>query len=144
VKIAGNGSNALDFHIAFHLGHLAARDPTAYFHIISKDKGFGPLIQHLKTRGVFVGRVETLAEIPLVKVATAKAPGERVQVALNWLQQSKSPKPRSLKTLTSSIGRLFQQQLSAEDVAVIIGALAKQGHLSVAGTKVTYISDSAG
>jgi hypothetical protein len=42
VKISGNGSNALDFHIAFYIGHLGAVDPTAYFHIISKDAGFDP------------------------------------------------------------------------------------------------------
>ena len=52
IKIAGNGSNALDFHIAFHIGHLAAQDPTAFFYIISKDTGFDPLIQHLKERKV--------------------------------------------------------------------------------------------
>ena len=28
VRIAGNGANALDFHIAFHIGQLAAQDPT--------------------------------------------------------------------------------------------------------------------
>jgi hypothetical protein len=39
VKIRGNGSNALDFHIAFYIGQLAERDPYAYFHIISKDTG---------------------------------------------------------------------------------------------------------
>ena len=50
IKIAGNGSNALDFHIAFYIGHLAAQDQTGYFHIISKDTGFDPLIQHLSRR----------------------------------------------------------------------------------------------
>ncbi len=31
IKITGTGPNALDFHIAFYNGHLAAQDPTAYF-----------------------------------------------------------------------------------------------------------------
>ena len=53
VKMGGNGSNALDFHIAFYIGQLAERGPNAYFHIISKDSGFDPLIKHLKTRKVF-------------------------------------------------------------------------------------------
>ena len=34
VKITGNGSNALDFHIAFYIGQLAAQEPEAYFHIV--------------------------------------------------------------------------------------------------------------
>ena len=48
IKMSGNGPNALDFHIAFYIGQISTQDPTAYFHIISKDKGFDPLIQHLK------------------------------------------------------------------------------------------------
>ncbi len=33
VEIAGNGRNALDFHIAYTIGRLAAENPNAYFHI---------------------------------------------------------------------------------------------------------------
>ena len=45
VRIEGNGPNALDFHIAFYIGNIAAKDPDCYFHIISKDTGFDPLIK---------------------------------------------------------------------------------------------------
>ncbi len=34
------GNNALDFHIAYYIGALSAAEPTAFFHIISKDSGF--------------------------------------------------------------------------------------------------------
>ena len=44
IKISGAGSNALDFHVAFYIGQIAANDPEAFFNIISKDKGFDPLI----------------------------------------------------------------------------------------------------
>jgi hypothetical protein len=49
VKVSGNGANALDFHIAYHIGRLAAAELSAYFHIISKDTGFDPLVQHLRS-----------------------------------------------------------------------------------------------
>jgi len=42
VKISGNGPNALDFHIAFHIGELASKNSDSFFHIISKDAGFAP------------------------------------------------------------------------------------------------------
>jgi hypothetical protein len=42
------GANALDFHIAYYLGVLASSDPLGFFHIISKDTGFDPLIKHLE------------------------------------------------------------------------------------------------
>ena len=35
VKISGNGSNALDFHIAFYIGHISVKETDSYFHIIS-------------------------------------------------------------------------------------------------------------
>jgi hypothetical protein len=41
VRLSGGGANALDFHIAYYLGQLTAKDPTAYFHFISKDTGSG-------------------------------------------------------------------------------------------------------
>lgn len=56
IKISGNGSNALDFHIAYYIGALASREPDAYFHIVSKDTGFDPLIAHLKTKKIFACR----------------------------------------------------------------------------------------
>jgi hypothetical protein len=48
VKIAGTGKNALDFPIAYYVGVLAAGEPEAFFHIISKDPGSDPLVRHLK------------------------------------------------------------------------------------------------
>lgn len=44
IKIGGSGKNALDFHLAFYIGELSARDPEAYFNIVSKDTGFDPLV----------------------------------------------------------------------------------------------------
>jgi hypothetical protein len=138
VKITGNGSNALDFHIAYYIGKLAATEPTAYFHIVSKDTGFDSLIQHLRAEGIFVGRVQAISEIPLVKASAAKTPSERNQVAASRLQQMKATKPRTVKTLSSTIASLFQRQLSEEEVAAIIHWLAEQGHLAIEGTKVSY------
>lgn len=47
LNIAGSGPNAVDFHIAFYIGHLAPRHPGATFTIVSADTGFDPLVRHL-------------------------------------------------------------------------------------------------
>jgi PIN domain len=60
ITLESSGSNALDFHIAYYLGVLVTADPTAHFHIISKDKGFDPLIQHLKSRAVHAARATSI------------------------------------------------------------------------------------
>jgi hypothetical protein len=38
IEISGRGPNALDFHIAYYIGRLAAEEPSAYFHIISRTR----------------------------------------------------------------------------------------------------------
>ena len=67
VLLESGGSNALDFHIAYYIGVLSAQDPAAQFHIISKDKGFDPLIRHLKLRGVVAQRFPSIMSIPSAK-----------------------------------------------------------------------------
>lgn len=139
IKIVGNGPNALDFHIAFYIGELAASDPTAFFHIVSKDKGFDPLIAHLKTRKILSGRVASIQEIPLVKTSTAQSLAAKVACVAERLGQPNMSRPRALKTLASTIKSLFPAAgLDEEGVQAIIAALQKQGTVSVDGTKVSY------
>ena len=64
VRISGNGHNALDFHIAYMIGRLAEREPDASFHIVSKDRGFDPLISYIKGGKTKISRVGDLFEIP--------------------------------------------------------------------------------
>lgn len=56
VKLKSKAKNAVDFALAYYLGRAALADPTAYFHIISADKGYDPLIEHLRERHVNVRR----------------------------------------------------------------------------------------
>ncbi|WP_207192062.1 PIN domain-containing protein [Halochromatium roseum] len=68
VKIERAGKNALDFHLAFYLGELAAADRQARYRILSKDSGFDSLIAHLQARGL---DVERLREIPAERDSSA-------------------------------------------------------------------------
>jgi PIN domain len=138
IKISGNGSNALDFHIAFYIGQLAASDPTAYFHIISKDTGFDPLIQHLKSKKLFAARSRDVSEIPLVKVANTKTPIEKIAVIVANLQQRGASKPRTVKTLLSTVSSIFQKQLSELELAELLKDLQAKSYVIVNGTKVSY------
>jgi hypothetical protein len=138
IKIAGVGRNALDFHIAYYIGRIASHEPEAFFHIISNDTGFDPLIQHLKDNKIFCGRWQTLEDIPAVKAGQVKSPEERAILFLSRLLQPKASKPRTEKTLRSAIAAHFQKQLTEEDVTAIIAALQRPGHLTIAEGKVVY------
>lgn len=62
IDIEGQGKNALDFHIAFYLGEYLARSAETPCVILSKDKGFDPLVRHLTRRGFAVRRANTMSE----------------------------------------------------------------------------------
>lgn len=138
IKISGNGSNALDFHIAFYIGQIAAQEPEAYFHIVSKDTGFDPLIQHLKSKKILASRSKSVADIPLVKISNSKSASEKATAVLANLQQRGTSKPRAVKTLSSTINSLFQKSLSEQEVSAIIKELEKQGAITITETKVAY------
>ena len=138
IKIAGNGSNALDFHIAFHIGHLAAQDPTAFFYIISKDTGFAPLIQHLKERKVRALRSNNVADIRLPKAENSKTTPERIQVVVENLRQRGTSKPRTLEALTNTINSRYQQKLTESELVELLNELQAKGFITVDDTKVTY------
>lgn len=140
IKIAGAGPNALDFHIAYYIGRIASHEPDAFFHIISKDKGFDPLILHLKEKSIFCGRWQSLEEIHAVKAAQSKSPAERATLFLARLLQPKATQPRTEKTLRSAIAAHFQRQLTDEEVSAVVDALQACGQLSITGGKVVYAS----
>ena len=143
VKIAGVGPNALDFHIAYYIGRISCDEPEAFFHIISKDTGFDPLVQHLKNQRILCGRWPSLEEIPVVKAMHVKTPNERARVFLCMLQQPNVAKPRTEKTLRNSVAAHFQKQLTDAEISAVINALQGPGHLSIIAGKVTYATQDA-
>jgi len=145
VQISGSGPNALDFHIAFHLGALATKDPEGYFHVISKDKGFDPLVRHLEEQGIRVRRSRDLAEMPIPGIVSPKTGNERIDtdkridtIVKNLASRSHS-RPRRRKTLASSINALFLKKLEPSEVDALIEALQQRGLITVESTgKVAY------
>ena len=138
VKIGGNGPNALDFHIAFYIGQLAERDPNAYFHIISKDTGFDPLIKHLKERKIFVQRERDLAEIPLLRISNATSAEEKIEAIVKSLAARGHARPRKVKTLANTVNSLFSRTLDEAELTDIIGQMKKRNLIAVENEKVSY------
>jgi hypothetical protein len=138
VKISGNGPNALDFHIAFYIGQIASIDKNSYFHIISKDTGFDPLITHLRTKKIPASRVDDISDIPILKLARSTSTAKRVEIVVAKLKQFKDAKPRTMMTLRSTIGSLFQKQLTDGEVADILDALQSHGFVSATDERLAY------
>ena len=137
IKISGAGPNALDFHIAFYIGQISATDQDAFFHIISKDKGFDPLIEHLRERKVFSVRSETIGEIPIIRALSAKNPKERMGLAIDRFKSGNS-RPRTLSALRSAIDAILYKQVGEPEVQAVIDQMVKAGYVTVTDEKVSF------
>lgn len=89
IQIAGSGSNALDFHLAFYLGRLSLQHPQASFIIVSKDTGFDPLVKHLNRLGTACRRVASIATA--AGMAPKTPPAERTTSAAAHPAATRAP-----------------------------------------------------
>ena len=139
IQISSHGPSALDFHIAYYIGKLSAAHPNSSFHIISKDKGFDPLIKHLQDQKISCSRSESVLEIPLLR-ATAKLllPNQRATDFYKKRIASTKSRPATVLTLQRTILSHFHKMLSGEEVAQVITELTAAGHVAINGTKVAY------
>ncbi|MCW5667838.1 MAG: hypothetical protein KIT35_28715 [Piscinibacter sp.] len=138
VRISGSGRNALDFHIAYYLGRLACAEPDAYFHVIALDKGYDPLLEHLKTQGILASRWADVKDIPIVRTSGVAPTEDKLSIILAYLVRRGVQRPRTVKTLTGSVAALFQPKLQDAEVAGLLEELRRNGVFVVNGTRVTY------
>lgn len=138
IKISGNGQNSLDFHIAFYIGQLSLEDPEGYFHVISKDSGFDPLIEHLKNKNIRIQRERDLAEIPNLRLASATSNGEKITAIIKNLVGRGQSKPRKLKTLANTINSLFTNKLEDGELMSLIKMLQERKYIIVNQGNVSY------
>jgi hypothetical protein len=137
IQIDGSGKNALDFHIAYYIGRLAAETPGASFHVISKDTGFDPLIKHLRAQNISCQRSKSIADIPSDKILKSDSVADRADALIDNLVKRKAAKPRTLKTLRSTIKALFNQ-LADEELDGLVEQLTERGAIRVVEGKVYY------
>lgn len=138
IKISGNGPNALDFHIAYYIGELATKEPGAIFHIISKDRGFDPLIRHLESRNIKVQREKDLAEISVLKVSSSTSSDEKISAIVKNLVARGHSKPRKVKTLSNTINTLFTKKLEEDELQSLVSQLQERRFIIVNEGNVTY------
>jgi hypothetical protein len=98
IDIEGQGKNALDFYIAYYVGEYFALDKGVECVILSKDKGFDPLVKHLQKRGLKVRRVASVSEafsrVGRTSVAVpALSPAQKPQSAQKKTESATRPPP---------------------------------------------------
>ena len=160
IVLETSGANALDFHLAYYLGLLTAADPTGFFHIISKDTGFDPLVRHLKARKLLAARSASIETMPCFPPAAGvagdlEAPGAAPSTpappaVADWIDRAvadlikrKAAKPRTTKTLLSTLHAQCGKQRPIAEVEGVYQALVARGYVKVNGTQVSYALPAA-
>ena len=140
VQISSRAPEALDFHIAYYIGRLSTAHPDAYFHIISKDKGFDPLIKHLRDQRILCRRSESIPHIPLFR----PDPKQQAKDFYEKRIASSQARPKTVESLKSTIHSHFNKTLSADQVANVVKKLTAAGYIVVNGKKIVYQDRSNG
>lgn len=138
VEIEGSGPNALDFHIAYYIGELVGENPKARFYIVSKDRGFDPLMRHLKSKRITVARVSDVAEIPELRLSRATSNDEKIDAIIRNLESRGHSRPRKIRTLQNTINTLFTEKLDEKELNAIIARLRERKVIAVKQDNVSY------
>lgn len=162
VRLTSVGKNALDFTLSYYLGRAVSGDPTGFFHVISKDKGFDPLVAHLRRRHVKAsrhadfsaviehiakGRTTTptnektgsaaLAPPPIFQSAALPAPNLSIDDVLTHMKRQRAHQPTRRDKLCTMLKSHFH--LGDPKAEEIITTLTERGVVTVDGKgKVAY------
>jgi hypothetical protein len=143
IDIEGQGTNALDFHIAFYLGEYLAANARANCIILSKDKGFDPLVKHLRGRGCKVRRAATLGEaFPIHKPKSAVPPSTALvplASALKWLGEMEvRTRPRKRKGLIAYLDTRFAKKIAEPELQKLVDKLIQDKKVSEMNGTLAY------
>ncbi len=135
-KVEGNGNNALDFHIACHLGRVLENSPQTRCIVLSKDKGFDSLLRQLNKSGLKCKRINSLLDLDPKFAAADEPKYKRVVEVL--AKSDKKARPRRLKTLSQHISSIFQKNIPHKDIDRIIDRLISNKMISETNNTISY------
>ena len=149
-RVTGSGKNALDFHLAFHIGRVLERKEASEFVILAKDTGYDPLVKHIGSLGVSCRRVAAVAEIhgatatqaveiakPSPKASSPASP-ELERVKMNLAKVQKNKRPRKRATLTKHVSTLFGNKLAKAEPAALVDEMFRRKLVSEANNAISY------
>ena len=162
VRLASPGRNALDFTLSYYVGRAVAADPTGIFHVVSKDTGFDPLIEHLQGKNIRALRHDNFSTLPFSGPAKPPAPAppapapklkpepkpkpqppsiqdEREAKVLEHLRKASTKRPRSRGKLVSYLVAHLGHKITEAEALQLVEHVSQAGHLFIddKGT-VTY------
>lgn len=140
IRLASSGTNALDFALAYYVGRTVSANPAACIHIVSKDTGFDPLVEHLRSRHIHARRHDSFATLTFGGAAKAAAvvlkvepagPDEPLNRVLEHLRKNVANRPKKKKTLLSHLKCQLGKDATDADANGLLAKLQKAGNVSI-------------
>jgi hypothetical protein len=153
IRLKSSGRDALDFALAYYLGRAVLADPCGYFHIISKDTGYDPLIEHLRSKHINVRRHDSFATltfswpaklaapIPSDAALKPKLPSKpkvqspivdgRVTRLLEHLSKFPATRPKNKDRLVSLLVAQLGNKITETEALNLVKQLGQDGHLTI-------------
>ena len=160
IRLTSPGRNALDFALAYYLGRAVLADPHGYFHLVSKDKGYDALIEHLRSKHIRVRRHDGFTSLtfsaaskpapPVVPVASASPivkhpalpatkhepkPETELEMlekkVLEHLRKPSTKRPGTQKKLISYLIAHLGKKRTEAEITKLVAMLGQAGHLVV-------------
>jgi len=162
VRLKTSGRNALDFTLAYYVGRAVLANPSGCFHILSKDAGYDPLIEHLRSKNVWIKRHDNCTtltspssaivalsqpvtkpkSLPVHKAQQHSAGAdtdEKESKVLEHLRKPTIPRPRTKRKLLNFLVAHFNKGVTEAEALNLIVKLSQAGHLVIDDVgKVTY------
>ncbi len=145
VQIEKQGRDALDFTLACYIGKAVAAGSGCFYHVISKDTGYDPMIEHLQGEKIKIARhpdFSRLNEIAAKAAENAKTRAAPPAMAANspqsctvqraWalLSQGKN-RPKKQGGLVNQLAAYFALQPDSAEITTLITQLIKAGHVTI-------------
>jgi hypothetical protein len=147
IRLASTGKNALDLTLSYYLGRAVLADPTGYFHVVSRDKGFEPLIKHLRSRHVDARQHDNFSTLTFGAASKAQVSStppsppptsQLAEKAQEHLRTAEKNRPKNLKRLQNFLRAHFTSA-PKEEITALIAQLEKNGVLQIVDKeRVTY------
>ncbi|TXH67131.1 MAG: NYN domain-containing protein [Thiothrix sp.] len=143
VEVKASGKNALDFVLAYHIGQWAQQKPRNDFYIVSKDKGYDALVNHLKNKKIKIQRYDEFTQIPIFdkppKQTNSSSKITSFERLITLLKNAPRNRPTKRQTLISYTDAAFAKKLGEDEVTSLINELQKNKLVSFdANSKVVY------
>lgn len=145
VQLKESASNALDFFIAYYIGLLSQEADILHFHIISNDKGYDPLIDHLREKGRVINRIsrphnQSLHIVSSNSPITAIDP-ELVNIAIRILSLNSRPsiKEKLINVINNTIYCNYKGQHSLPEIDVFLAHLQSEKLITIHEEKIDYL-----